>query len=734
MPETKKLFGESSTHYGGKGFVPADETKDTGDFNVYEAVDVLLRRRWLMLITWIVVFALGMAYTFTRKPIYGSSAKLVVVQSKAGGGQDDPLLANLGQLTQGRNVATQVQILDSPELLASAFKKISTEDQKVGFGSKGVPSWAYKIDNTPETDIININTLAYKPKLAAELANVIAQTYLDQDQERNKASTRQARAYVEEEMNRSRQRVADATRASADIKRKTGLGAPDAQVKGLTDRMFALQSIFDQTKSQLVASTNRLGKLEAQLREQKAFIPFTTTIRQNPDFAQIAARLNTLQGQRIDLLQEFKADSPEVRQVTEAIALEKKRLASTTNNVVDSQVKQDNPVRETLYGAWATEVANNAALVGQMRLATDGYDAAKKDLANLPTKQGLVAQRDQELAVLNNTYHQLSTRYYELLINEHSSLPNGFIASHAGPASEPNSPRVNFNAIVFAILGLGIAIGAALIVERADTRLHDPQNIERITGLTTLSAIPDETGGTGRPIIGHESRTGHSFLESYRILRNNVSYASPDSELKLLSVASAGRGEGKTTTAANLAIAFAMDGKRVCLVDCDLRRPSVHEAFGLSREVGFTTVAFGRATIQEALQATEYENVWCLTSGPLPPNPSEFLNSKHSRNLLEEIATMYDLVVVDGPPCAGLSDSQIISSIVDGVILVATLNITEKPQLQATMRSLTQASAKMLGCVLNRVDLGRPGYGYYYSRYYYYGYSEEDRTTSKKRK
>jgi len=156
-----------------------------------------------------------------------------------------------------------------------------------------------------------------------------------------------------------------------------------------------------------------------------------------------------------------------------------------------------------------------------------------------------------------------------------------------------------------------------------------------------------------------------------------------------------------------------MEGKRVLLVDGDMRRPSLHRIFRLSQERGLTTLVSGASTLEDTIVPTEIEHVFCLPAGPNPPNPPEVLNSQPSRDLFEQLAEMYDTVIVDCPPSTGLSDIQVISTIVDGVLLVVSMNQTLKPHLEITMRSLYQSGAPLIGMVLNRADINLKGCGYY---------------------
>jgi capsular exopolysaccharide synthesis family protein len=214
-------------------------------------------------------------------------------------------------------------------------------------------------------------------------------------------------------------------------------------------------------------------------------------------------------------------------------------------------------------------------------------------------------------------------------------------------------------------------------------------------------------------------------------LRNNIAFTSPDQPKRIFAVTSSTKGEGKSTIAANLAIALGLDGKRVIVLDADLRRPSVHKTLHLTRDIGFTNVVVGTAQLEQAIQTTTFENVWAVTSGPIPPRPSEFLNSQHARDVVTQLAAMYDVVIVDSPPCTGLSDFQVIGTFVDGVLLVGSVDRTIRGNLLAALRMLRQMHAPVLGLVINRLTKRWSPYGSYSYYYYYYSYYGEEEAEKK---
>ena len=203
--------------------------------------------------------------------------------------------------------------------------------------------------------------------------------------------------------------------------------------------------------------------------------------------------------------------------------------------------------------------------------------------------------------------------------------------------------------------------------------------------------------------------------ESYRILRTNIMYSSFDKKIKRILVTSSEPGEGKSTTSGNLALAFAQDEKKVILIDCDLRKPSIHKKFRISNNRGLSDVIIDRDKLNKCIQKrTEYLDI--LTAGKIPPNPSEMLGSKAMSSLLDELSNIYDVIILDSPPVLAVTDAQILSTKSDGTVLVVRAEKTKKDTVLAAKGVLDKVNANILGTVLNGGDKNKDNYYYYYGQ------------------
>ena len=285
----------------------------------------------------------------------------------------------------------------------------------------------------------------------------------------------------------------------------------------------------------------------------------------------------------------------------------------------------------------------------------------------------------------------------------------------------PFEPNVMRTAMLALVVGLLIGLGAAFLVDYLDNSLRDEHDLAKATRLPVLAVIPKlkDWKPTDVHVITREQPSSPP-AEAYRSLRTAVQFLGVDREMKIIQVTSPRPGEGKTTTSTNLAVACARAGQRVVLLDCDLRRPRVHAFFGLPNDKGFTTAMVG-ATFDEVAQKVDGEpNLSVISSGPIPPDPSELLSGRTASAFIQQLRGEVDLVVIDSPPVLVVADPLVIAQQVDGVILVTSAKLTDRRQVSDAAEQLAQMGAPLVGTVLNAYDLDSGSaydYRYSYGRY-----------------
>lgn len=692
---------------GERVVAPAGAAVDQVEINVLWAV---VRRRWIaMLAALLITLAVGVVYTLTKKPVYESRSLVTVVTTPPVPGRSDDvrLLNDLLALTRNNSVTSHIQMILSPEVLQTAIARLDPMQVKRGFGANTVPRWAIDIGIQEKTsEVISVVARSYDPVTAADLANGIVTTYIERDQAFSSLATRQARHYVFNEMQSVEKQLVRAQSLLADYKRKTGLIFPESQLPAISGNIISLQMDLDKANVEATSAQRQVWSLGRMLAAQGDEVEESKTIQLNPQYQAALARLDELNAKKASLRQEYAPASKEIQRINGQIADAERQLKTVAETVVASKVRARNPVLTEYLGALVSSAAADAR-ARALRAVVANRTA---EMDKLPDWERNMAGLTQKVSVLSQTYQSLSEKYYVLLVNEKSAMPNARQASAAYPSPTPAIPNKKMNAAVFLLLGLMLSAATAAVAERLDKKVRSEALVSSLIGERPIAVIPNVKSLDPFQLQIANPGCEDSFVEAFRSLRAVINFLMEKNPLKLLAVASPGRSEGKTTVSVNLAVAMAMDGKKVLLMDCDLRRPSIRAHMNLPGGAGFTSVVNGVIGLDEAIVATNIRNLYCLPSGPYQANPAEFLNSQASRDVLRTLAQSYDAVILDCPPGAGLSDMQVVSRIVDGVLLVVCVDHTLRPSLYDAVRRLAQVDAPLIGHVLNRLDMQHSGY------------------------
>ena len=295
------------------------------------------------------------------------------------------------------------------------------------------------------------------------------------------------------------------------------------------------------------------------------------------------------------------------------------------------------------------------------------------------------------------------------------------------PAIVPQShirPYVGRNTLLAIIVGAMLAIGVIFLLDYLDDTVKSPDEVREDTGLATLGVIAEIPGNSPDQMLITRHTPRSPTSEAFRGIRTNLGFSAIDRELTTMLVTSASPGEGKSTIASNLAVVMAQTGKKVLLIDADLRLPKQHKVFKVGNNQGLTTALLDSETpLSHHFHATRIRGLHLMTSGPLPPNPSELLNSKRMGEVIEMLKDEVDIVVFDTPPVLTVADAAILGAQVNGCVLVAEVGITNRSAVVRAVEMLQSTGGKVFGVTLNKLNLKRLGYYDYYYHYQYYAYA-----------
>jgi len=367
--------------------------------------------------------------------------------------------------------------------------------------------------------------------------------------------------------------------------------------------------------------------------------------------------------------------------------------------------------------------AVNAALEG-----LQGRDAAvrrevaalRRELMSYPGKETQIAQLQLEASILEDTYRYLLAQFQQARMQEMTITPYVAILDGASPAFTIGT-NLRQKILLGLLVGLLLGLGAAFFLEYLDQTIKSVADIERSVGTPVLGRIPLESkltranGRSGQVVILSQLSPDDPAVEAFRALRTNVTFVGAERPVQFITLTSPGPGEGKSTTAANLALVLAQGGSKTLLIDGDLRRSQVHYAFGLIQEPGLTDVLIGEAGQREAIRPDVIPNLDVLPAGQSAPNPAELLGSDSMRRLVSELRRDYEYIIMDTPPSLPVTDAAVVASVSDATILVLRSGETEESAAQRAVEQLRQVRARIAGAVLNGVTRGRDRYYSYYS-------------------
>lgn len=325
-----------------------------------------------------------------------------------------------------------------------------------------------------------------------------------------------------------------------------------------------------------------------------------------------------------------------------------------------------------------------------------------------------IADKQQQITTLQNQVNQWQQTYTALLTFLAPQSPN--YLSFLEPASLPTfpiAPNVFQSVLVAAAIGFILALGGVFLVEFLDDRFKSLDEVPQLLQLPTLGSIARIPRADQKLITSLPPRS--PVAESYRILRTNIQFSGVDHPAKSILVTSPGPGEGKSVTSANLAIVMAQAGLRTILIDADLHKPALHRMFGVTNDVGLTNGLIASANVESFVRQTKFENLRLITTGTVPPNPTEILGSERMRTFLQDLKADSDIVIFDTPPCLPLADSAVLARQVDGVILVLDVPQVRRQAAVRAKESLEKVGGHIFGTVLNRINPRELGYAYQYS-------------------
>ena len=712
--------------------------------HLLDYVKVLHRRRWTAITSFLVVFLSVVVYTFTATPIYEARAKLLIEA-------DNPNIVSFKEvLEEGQSrtdyYQTQYNLLQNRSLARRTLDTLKlwnhpqfggkTED--AGFSLRAAISGAVsavaqvfrpgqqakppapdetvaqsqaidallgnlRISPVRNSRIVEVTFRSPDPALATNVANAHAKGYIEQNMEFKFLTSKEATDWLGERMAEARTQVEDAEMALQKYREQNEAISLEDRENIVVQKLADLNAAVTRAKTERIEKEALYSQLAGIQNNQGALDTFPAILA-NAFIQQQKAELANLQRQQAELGEKLGDRHPDIIKIRSSVQTAQAKLQGEIGKVVQS-------VRNEFLAAQAQE-----------RSLTSALDEQRRDALAMNRKaiEYGVLRREAESA--RQIYDSLLQRAKETGVSTELRTSNIRIVDNAERPRAPVTPRKGLN-LLLALFGGGVlAVGLAFFFEYLDNRIKTPDEIKAHLGLPFLGlipTIPDKELQGAAPLLNNGVPA--NFSEALRTVRTNLLFSSAEEGTRSIVVTSTGPNEGKTVVASNLAMALAQAGQRVLLIDGDMRRPQLHERFGQKAEPGLSNLIVGHTKASEAVRKTSASGLWILPAGKVPPNPAELLGSQRFRDFLLTLADHFDWIVIDTPPVLPVADASVVAHAVTGVLFVIGAEMTSRHAAGAALDQLSGAKARLVGAVLNRVDLQH--HAYYYSQYYRREYS-----------
>jgi len=568
------------------------------------------------------------------------------------------------------------------------------------------------------------------------ITKTYADVYIKYNVELSRQDITNVKKFIVDEKEKKFKELNDAESSIKDFQTRTGYISLSTQSGALVNDIATYESSIKSNEMDMKIRENNLASLKSQYDQMdpKLYDYIQAQINQSY-LSAIQSQVANLEVQRDIELASIKDEA--VRQKTKESYDNKlvslKQKLQNQVEILTSAVNASTPDQKRGLNAELFKVKmeiENAQL--KNKFYQEMVNSAMGELKNLPEQMGELVRLEREKTSAEKLYVMLEQKYQEATINERARVGNASILDlgldNNGPVA-PDRPKI----ILYGVLiGLGLGLAFAFVRNYLDKSIKTPDELES-RGASVLSWIPkietiskNGTSNTPEFIVG--SKTNSAASEAFKALRTRIQFSRLESDqLKTILVTSSIPFEGKTIVSSNLAGSFAQAGKKVLIIDCDLRKPRIHNVFETDKFPGLSDYLFTNVTLEDITRRAPIDNLYFITSGTIPPNPSELLGSVQMKQFMNKLKEIYDIVIVDSPPFITVTDSEILYNITDGTVLVCQANKTPAEAFWKTYDRLSKKYPHhLLGCVLNNFNF-KSSYGYYYNYYYYYSQPESNK-------
>ncbi len=716
--------------------VSKQEEREFFDFQQYW---LILKRRWLLIaVVNGSVFALSALAAFRQKPIYEAEGKLLFNKTDRVSSLTSPS-ASVGELSGVTQLSspldTEAEIIRSNPIVQKTITSLSLTDKKGTL--LGIDEFLkkLKVKSIRGTDILAISYSSSDAKEAAAVVNSVMKYYLANNISVNQAQARAAKNFLSNQLPQVEERVVGAEAALRRFKEQNKVVALDQEATTGVERLNELSGQITQAQSNLVDAETRSQILQGQLKLNSQQAVDTGNLSQSKGVQEVLTEYQKTENELAVAQTRYTNQHPAIANLTAKAASLKKQLAMRVSEnggsekSVPTQNLQMGELKQTLTAQLVQSDVERSALANRIKVLQDAYTMSQKRLGVLPQLQQKQQQLERQLQVARGTYEELLKRSQEVDVVVNQNVGNARVVSMALLPNKVGS-KITLNLALGGFLGILLGVGIALMLEAMDQSLKTIEQAQQLFAYPLLGTIPHfgqkSKGGEAESLVELPVRDNpYSAANSaFELLQTNLDFTVFDKPLTVIAVVSSTPGEGRSFVASNLAVAKAHMGRRVLLVDADMRHSCQQEIWKLPNLVGLSNVLVGQAEFSRTTQEV-LVNLDVLTVGTIPPNPAALLGSQRMSLLIQEAVQNYDCVIIDTPALSLFGDALILSKMADGILLVVRPGVLDSSVAKTAKTMLEQARARVLGMAVNGIT-SESGSIYYTNK----GYYEKNRSES----
>ncbi len=742
----------------GKSFSSIDSNiKSSHSIRFY--FNLILRNKVPILLSLSVGLIVSYFYAYSQVDIYASSSSMRLSKPKENVLENKIFSDIEGELPE-RYINNEVEILksfairektassllDSFQVLKgkmSFYLLVTNPENQVEPKSKNqianVLQSVTEISQKRGLDIVSIKTESPSPQEAALISNCYAEAYADYSLKFNRGHLTLNREFLEKQVQEKYNSLLQTEDKLTNFLRTENVVELNAQANTIINTLSGIENNYTGAQIDLQSTSKALSDIKSELDkyDPKATDFYESKIT-DPYVMELQSQIAKLEIQR-DLAKTGNEDiiknSKSLKDADKKIDELKKNLNEKLAILKDgANSNTPDELRSLSTKYFETKVLNNQNKIKE-GLLKGYFNKYQEKFNKLPAQSIEYANLERERMANEKVYLMLLEKYQEALINEESQPNNVKIIDYGKVPKAPSKPNRFLIITIGLLIGLGFGYGFALLRNILDVSVKSPEDLENI-GISLIGWVPTFMR---EPKAGRHTHTEQELVlaynsdsvpaEAFRTLRTRLQFSKLEPEpIKTILITSSIPREGKTIISSNLAASFALSS-RVLLLDCDFRKPRMHNIFNMKRYPGLCDYLFGTVPLEDAIRETSFPNLHIMTCGTIPTNPAELIASKHMQTFLNMIKPKYDYVLIDSPPLATVTDAELLSSYVDGTVVVSLASKTRLDLLVNTIDTLNKINDTFIGVILNNFDY-QATYGSYYKYYYYYYGSEKGKESS----